>query len=124
MSIFMHLLSCFVCSKFMCHMVIFSSAGKESPCNTTNPSLIPRSGRFPGQGIGKPLQYSWASLVAQTVKNQHAMWEIWVQSLVWEDPLEEGMANPLQYSCVENPHGQRSLTGYHPWNCKESDTTE
>ena len=92
MSIFMHLLSWFVCSKFMCHMVIFSSAGKESPCNTTNPSLIPRSGRFPGQGIGKPLQYSWASLVAQMVKNSLQKWETCIQSLGWENPLEKGMA--------------------------------
>ena len=35
-----------------------------------------------------------------------------------------GHGNPLQYSCLENPHGQRSLTGYNPWGCKESDTTE
>ena len=39
-----------------------------------------------------PLQYSWASLVVQMVKNQPAMWETWVRSLGWEDPLEEGMA--------------------------------
>ena len=44
--------------------------------------------------------------------------------LGWEDPLEEGMANPVQYSCLENPHGQRSLAGYSSWGCKESDTTE
>ena len=35
-----------------------------------------------------------------------------------------GHGNPLQYSCLENPHGQRSLEGYHPLGCKESDTTE
>ena len=39
-----------------------------------------------------PLQYSWASLVAQTVKNLPAMWETWVRSLGWEDPLEKGKA--------------------------------
>ena len=50
------------------------------------------------------------------------MWETWVQSLGWEDPLEEG--NPLQYSCLENPHGQRNLAGYSPWGRKESDSTE
>ena len=61
------------------------------------------------------------SLVAQTVKNP-AKQETWVQSLGWEDPLEWG--NPLQYSCLENPHGQRSLAGYSPWGRKESDTTE
>ena len=41
--------------------------------------------------MGYPLQYSWASVVAQTVKNLHAMWDTWVQSLGWEDPLEEGI---------------------------------
>ena len=49
-------------------------------------------GRSPGEGIGYPLQYSWASLVSQTVKNPPAMWETWVPSLGREDPLEEGMA--------------------------------
>ena len=47
---------------------------------------------FPGEGIGYPLQYFWASLVAQMLKNPPAMWEIWVWSLGWEDCLEEGMA--------------------------------
>ena len=69
-----------------------SSAGKESICNVGDPGSIPRSGRSPGEGIGYPLQYSWASLVAQMVKNLPAMQETWVQSLGWEDPLEEGMA--------------------------------
>ena len=69
-----------------------SSAGKESACNAGDPSLIPGSGRSPGEGIGYLLQYSWAFLVAQTVRNLPAMWETWVQSLGWEDPLKEGMA--------------------------------
>ena len=54
--------------------------------------MIPESGRSPGEGIGYPLQYSWAFLVAQTVKNLPALREVWVQSMGWEDPLEEGMA--------------------------------
>ena len=49
-------------------------------------------GRSPGEGVGYPLQYSWASLVAQLVKNLPAMWETWILSLVWEDPLEKGTA--------------------------------
>ena len=53
---------------------------------------IPGSGRPPGEGIGYPLQYSWASLVAQLAKNLPAMREIWVQSLVWEDLLEKRKA--------------------------------
>ena len=54
--------------------------------------MIPGSGRSLGEGIGYPLQYSWASLVAQTVKKPPAMQETRVQSLGWEDLLEEGMA--------------------------------
>ena len=53
---------------------------------------VPGLGRSPGEGIGYPLQYSWASLVAQLVKNLLPMWETWVRSLDWEDPLEKGMA--------------------------------
>jgi len=68
-----------------------SSAGKESTCNTGDSSSIPGLQRPPGEGIGYPLQCSLASLVAQMVKNLPAMWEIWVQSLVWEDSLKEGM---------------------------------
>ena len=69
-----------------------SSAGKESTCNAGDPGWIPGSGRSPEEGIGYPLQYSWASLVAQRVKNPPTMWETWVRSLGWEDPLEEGMS--------------------------------
>ena len=54
--------------------------------------MILGSGKSPGEGIGYPLQYSWASLVAQMVKNPPAMQETWVRSLGWEEPLEEGMA--------------------------------
>ena len=68
------------------------SAGKESACNTGDPSLIPGLGRSTGEGIGYPLQYFWASLVAQLVKNPPAMWETWVPSLGWEDPLEKEKA--------------------------------
>ena len=68
-----------------------SSAGKESTCNAGDPGLIPGLGRSPGEGIGYPLQYSWASLVAQMLKNPPAMWDTSVQSLDWEDPVEEGM---------------------------------
>ena len=52
--------------------------------------MIPGLGRSLGEGIGYPLQYSWASLVAQLVKNPPARQETWVQSLGWEDPLEKG----------------------------------
>ena len=69
-----------------------SSAGKESTCNAGDPSSNPGLGLSAGEGIGYPPQYSWASLVAQVVKNLPVMWEIWVRSLSWEDPLKKGMA--------------------------------
>ena len=63
---------------------------KKSACNAGDSGLIPGSGGFSGEGIGYPLQYSWASLVAQLVKNPPAMPETWVGFLGWEDPLEKG----------------------------------
>ena len=71
---------------------LHSSVGKESTCNAGDPGSIPASGRSTEVGIGYPLQYSWASLVAQLVKNPLAMWETWDRSLGWEDPLEKGKA--------------------------------
>ena len=68
-----------------------SSAGKESACNTRDPSSILGLGRSPGKGIGYLLQYFGASLVAQLVKNPPAMQESWVRFLGWEDPVEKGM---------------------------------
>ena len=63
-----------------------SSAGKESTCNAGDPGSFPGLGRSSGEWIGYPLQYSWTSLVAQTIKNPPAMWETWVQVLGWADP--------------------------------------
>ena len=67
-----------------------SSVGKESTCNAGDPSSIPALGRLPEEGIGYPLQYSWASLMAQSVKNPPAVQETLVRFLGWEDPLEKG----------------------------------
>ena len=67
-----------------------SSVGKESACNAGDPSSIPGSGRSSGEGISYPLLYSWASLVAQLLKNPPAMRETWDQSLGWENPLKKG----------------------------------
>ena len=69
-----------------------SSVGKEPACKAGDPGLIPGSGSSPGEGIGYPLQYSWASLVGQTVENLPATLETLVLSLGWEETLEEGMA--------------------------------
>ena len=76
------------------------SAGKESACNAGDPASIPESGRSPGEGIGYPLQYSRASLVAQTAKNLPAMWKNLGSILGWEDPLEEGMATISSISWI------------------------
>ena len=84
--------SCY--SKLFCWLGFPGSlAGIESACNAGDSGLIPGWGRSPGEGIGYSLQYSWASLVSQMAKNLPAMRETWVQSLGWEDPLEEGMAS-------------------------------
>ena len=74
------------------HHHLFQSPyiGKESTCNAGDPGSIPGSGRSPGEGIGYPPQYSWASLVVQLVKNLPAMQEIPVQFLGRADPLEKG----------------------------------
>ena len=85
-----------------------SSFGKESACNAGDRGLIPRSGRSAGEGIGYPLQYSWASLVAQLVKNPPAMPETWIWSLGWEDPLKKGIPTPVFW-----PRESHGL--YRPW---------
>ena len=69
-----------------------SSVGKESAHNAGDPGLISGSGRFTGEGPDYPLQYSWASLVSQLVKNLPAMQKTWVLSLGCEDALEKGKA--------------------------------
>ena len=79
-----------------------TSAGKDSIYKAEDPGLSPGSGKSTGEGISYPLQYSWASLLAQLVKNPPAMWETWVQSMGWEDLLEKGKASILQYSGLEN----------------------
>ena len=80
-----------------------SSVGKESACNAGDPGSILGSGRSAGEGIGYPLGYSWASLVAPLVKNTSAMWETWVRSLGWKDPLEKGKATHSNILAWRNP---------------------
>ena len=98
-----------------------SSVGKESACKAGEPSSIPGSGRPTGEGIGYPLQYSWASLVAQLVKNPPAN---------AEDIRDTGSIpgsgrfpwrrkwQPIPVFLFGKSHGQRSLVGYSPWGCK------
>ena len=82
-----------------------SSVVKASVCNAGDTSLIPGSGRSPGEGIGYPLQYSWASLLVQTLKNLPAnAGDLrdpgWI--LVLGRSPGGGHGNLLQYSCLEN----------------------
>ena len=68
---------------------------------------------------------NWASLEAQIVKNQPALQETWVQSLIWEDPLEEGMTTHSSILAWRTSIERGALWAtYSPWHCKESDTTE
>ena len=91
-----------------------SSAGKESSCNAGDLSSIPGSGRALGESIGYPLQYSWASPVAQMVKNPPAMRKTWVRSLDWKDPLKEDIATHFgilawRILWTEEPGGLQSM---------------
>ena len=79
-----------------------SSVGKNSACKAGDPGLIPGWRRSTEEGIGYPMQYSWAFLVAQLVKNLPAMWETWVRFLDWEDPLEKGKATHSRNSGLVN----------------------
>ena len=91
-----------------------SSVGKESACNAGDPSLIPGSGRSAEEGIGYPLQCSWASLVAQLVKNPPAMRETWVGKI---SRRRERLPTPVFWP--GEFHGW-----YSPWRHKELDMPE
>ena len=78
-----------------------SSVGKESACNSGDPGSISQLGRSAGEGIGYPLHYFWASLVAQLVKNLPAVWETWVRSPGLGRSPGEGKGYSLQYSGLE-----------------------
>ena len=95
-----------------------SSFGKESAYNARDPISIPGSERFGGEGIGYLLQYSWASLVAQTVKTLLQCWrpgfDLWVGKIPWR---RERLPTPGFW--LGELHGL-----YSPWGCKELDTTE
>ena len=97
------------------------SAGKESACNTGDPSLIPGLGRSPGEGIGYPLRYSWVYLMAQMAKTLSAMQETRVQFLGRENHLE--MATHSSILAGES-HGQRRLVGYSPCGRRDLEKTK
>ena len=95
-------------------LTVNRSGGKESACNAGDPGLIPGSGRSTGEGIGYPFQYSWASLVAQLVKNPPETQETWVQLLGLEDPLEKGKATHSNILAWRTP----ALTMTGSWNAQ------
>ena len=101
-----------------------SSAGKVSTCNAGDTGLIPGSGRSPREGIRLPtlvfLGFPGGSDSKESYCNVEELGSI---PGLGRFP-GEGHDNPLQYACLENPHGQRSLAGYCPGGRKESDTTE
>ena len=80
-----------------------------STCNAGDPGSVPGSGRSPGEGIGYPLQYSWASLLAQLVKNLPATWETWVLSVGWDDPPEKGKATHSSILAWRNSKSLKEL---------------
>ena len=94
------------------------SVSKISTCNAGDPGSIPGSRRSAGEGIGCPLQYSWASLVAQLVKNppvmQETWFDTWVGKISWR---RERLPTPLFW-----PGEFHGL--YSSWGCKELDLTE
>ena len=95
-----------------------SSAGKESTCNSGDRVSIPGSASSPGEGIGYTLQYSWAYSRIPLQCGRPGS-DPWVGKIPWRKH-----GNPLQCSCQENLHGQRSLAGYSPRGHKELDMTE
>ena len=99
-----------------------SSAGKNPPA-MQDPGSIPGSGRSPGEGIGYPLQCSWASLVAQIVRNPPVMQRPGFDPWVGKIPCRRAW-QPTPVFLPGESHGQRSLEGGSLWDRKESDMTE
>jgi len=104
-----------------------SSAGKETPALQKTPVLIPGSGSSPGEEAGYLLQYSWVPPGGADGKestcNEGELGSIPGLGRSQSSP-GEGKDYPLQYSCLENPQGKRSLVGHSPQSHKESDMTE
>ena len=101
-----------------------SSAGKESACNAGDPGSIPWSGRYPGGWIGQPTPVFLGFKGGSDGKEYTCNAEDLGQIHGLRRSPGGGHGYPLQYSCLENPHGQRSLEGYSPWGRKKLDMTE
>ena len=100
-----------------------SSAGKESVCNAGDPGSIPGLGRSPGEGIGYPLQYSWASLVTQMVKNLYSSEKDWLRpQSTREVDLSDLMTCSIPFQCNSNNYWKQkiSLLGIHTYICDKT----
>ena len=101
-----------------------SSAAKESACNAGDPASIPASGRFPGEGIGSTPVFWGFPGSSDSKESTCNVGDLGSVPGLGRSP-RGGHGNPLQYSCLESSHGQRSLVGYNsPWCHEESDMTE
>ena len=86
------------------------SDGKASAYNAGDPSSIPGWGRSPGEGTGYPFDYSWASLVAQMIKNPPAMWDTWVGEILWRRAWQPTLVFlPGESPWTDEPGGLQSM---------------
>ena len=104
----MHFLPWLVVVFFLPYQILFYCFSELSPLSCPH-HLRATTITIPGGSDGKESAYHSADLGSIPE---------------WGRSLREGNGYPFQYSCLENPHGQRSLAGYSPWGCKESDTAE
>ena len=101
-----------------------SSAAKESACSAGDPASIPASGRFPGEGIGSTPVFWGFPGSSDSKESTCNVGDLGSVPGLGRSP-RGGHGNPLQYSCLESPHGQRSLVGFwDPLDLKQLDTTE
>ena len=100
-----------------------SSAGKESACNAGDPGSISGSGRCPGEGIATHSSILGLPGGSDSKESVCNAGDLGLIPGLGRSP-GGGHGNPLQYSCLGNPYGQRRLGGYSPWGPKESDMTE
>ena len=105
-------------------LLLTSSVGKESACNSRGPGSIPGLGGFPGER-GRLLTTPFLGFPGGSDDKESACNAGDLASIPNLGRSPGGVCgNPLQYSCVENPHGERSQAGYSQWGRKESDMTE
>ena len=101
-----------------------SNPGRGRPVSSKHASCTPRTGEFPWRMHRLPtpvfLGFPGGSDGKESAHNEG---DLGLIPGLGRSP-GRGHGNPLQYSCLENSHGQRSLMGYSPWGCKKPDMTE